>query len=337
MNIPYGCVSVAANEALKAKMKRSNSGDKLGVGSLLACGGLAGAVASLATTPLDVVKTRLQTQHLTCSLGAASAMHDFGTRSLSTAARPPRVMFSGVLRADAASHIAARRRRGRLLSRGGGAGARAGAFVVVPPAKGRDVAATAGVRCVTRASSPPLARARGGAPCACCALQGSASATASRGGGARASVRVLCLELPGGRATGRRRVVDGRGPRALRYNMGYAAGAGVKRLVSLLERRGALGGFREREGARAGQRAARRPHDGSGDRGPGILAAPRGARVSNRQGLRVECRSATPTVTARYARHISSLLAKPSRDCTPVSTQLPRQPGGRALRPEPGG
>ena len=102
MNIPYGCVSVAANEALKAKMKR-NSGDKLGVGSLLACGGLAGAVASLATTPLDVVKTRLQTQHLTCSLGAASATHDFGTRSLSTAARPPRVMFSGF--ADAASHI----------------------------------------------------------------------------------------------------------------------------------------------------------------------------------------------------------------------------------------
>ena len=102
MNIPYGCVSVAANEALKAKMKR-NSGDKLGVGSLLACGGVAGAVASLATTPLDVVKTRLQTQHLTCSLGAASSMHDFGTRSLSTAARPPRVMFSGF--ADAASHI----------------------------------------------------------------------------------------------------------------------------------------------------------------------------------------------------------------------------------------
>ena len=30
-------------------------------------------------------------------------MHDFGTRSLSTAARPPRVMFSGF--ADAASHI----------------------------------------------------------------------------------------------------------------------------------------------------------------------------------------------------------------------------------------
>ena len=103
MNIPYGCVSVAANEALKAKMKRQ-SGDKLDVGSLLACGGLAGAVASLATTPLDVVKTRLQTQHLTCSLGAASATHDFGhKRGLSTAARPPRVMFSGF--ADAASHI----------------------------------------------------------------------------------------------------------------------------------------------------------------------------------------------------------------------------------------
>jgi solute carrier family 25 iron transporter 28/37 len=102
MNIPYGCVSVAANEALKAKLKRGQ--EPLGVGSLLACGGLAGAVASLATTPLDVVKTRLQTQHLTCSLGAASAAPPPSARGMATlCTRPNGVAFAGFH--DAATHI----------------------------------------------------------------------------------------------------------------------------------------------------------------------------------------------------------------------------------------
>ena len=64
MNVPYGCASVALNEHLKSSLKRRREGRPLGVAPLLACGGAAGAVASLLTTPLDVVKTRLQTQNL---------------------------------------------------------------------------------------------------------------------------------------------------------------------------------------------------------------------------------------------------------------------------------
>ncbi|KAJ8607161.1 hypothetical protein CTAYLR_007326 [Chrysophaeum taylorii] len=62
MNAPYNCVSVATNEALKDRWRRP--GKDLPISTLLLSGGLAGAVASFATAPLDVVKTRLQTQGL---------------------------------------------------------------------------------------------------------------------------------------------------------------------------------------------------------------------------------------------------------------------------------
>ena len=96
MNVPYGCVSVAMNESLKSSIKKRRDGAPLGVAPLLACGGAAGAVASLLTTPMDVVKTRLQTQNLRrasppparggCGAAAASALS--GTRGLSSFATP---------------------------------------------------------------------------------------------------------------------------------------------------------------------------------------------------------------------------------------------------------
>lgn len=66
MNIPFGAVLVAANESLKKHLgltqrhRRSSARKELPWYFLAA--GLSGAVASCATQPLDVVKTRLQTQ-----------------------------------------------------------------------------------------------------------------------------------------------------------------------------------------------------------------------------------------------------------------------------------
>lgn len=61
MNIPYGCVMVAVNESLKRAMRPAGDYDTQ---TFLLAGSGAGAVAAAATNPLDVVKTRLQTQAL---------------------------------------------------------------------------------------------------------------------------------------------------------------------------------------------------------------------------------------------------------------------------------
>mmetsp|Transcript_22810 Transcript_22810/g.31589 ORF Transcript_22810/g.31589 Transcript_22810/m.31589 type:complete len:341 (-) Transcript_22810:281-1303(-) len=71
MNIPYGCIMVATNESLKRVLRPGGDYD---LGTHMAAGTGAGAAASLVTTPLDVVKTRLQVQRATA--GAAAA--DFG-------------------------------------------------------------------------------------------------------------------------------------------------------------------------------------------------------------------------------------------------------------------
>jgi solute carrier family 25 iron transporter 28/37 len=60
INAPYGGVFVALNERL-----RRNGRDS--VGSDFAAAGLAAAGAAVSTHPLDVVKTRLQTQDLLCA------------------------------------------------------------------------------------------------------------------------------------------------------------------------------------------------------------------------------------------------------------------------------
>ena len=69
MNVPYGFVMVAANESLK---KYVNPTNEFSIPASMFAGSLAGGLAAGVTTPLDVVKTRLQTQELVVSRVAGS-------------------------------------------------------------------------------------------------------------------------------------------------------------------------------------------------------------------------------------------------------------------------
>ena len=59
MNIPFGSLIVVFNEKLKHMIgaKEDDHGLKFYL-----CGGIAGGIASIPTTPLDVIKTKLNTQ-----------------------------------------------------------------------------------------------------------------------------------------------------------------------------------------------------------------------------------------------------------------------------------
>jgi hypothetical protein len=67
MNVPYGGIVVGCNESLK-QILNPDGGNNLF--AFLAAGSISGAVAAAATNPLDVAKTRLQTQ--ACTLDSAS-------------------------------------------------------------------------------------------------------------------------------------------------------------------------------------------------------------------------------------------------------------------------
>jgi solute carrier family 25 (mitochondrial iron transporter), member 28/37 len=83
MNIPYGCVMVAANESIKVVLRPNDDHD---VGTYMIAGCGAGAIAAAATTPLDVVKTRLQTQAL--HMHTVARPQAAAAQSSSTAAAP---------------------------------------------------------------------------------------------------------------------------------------------------------------------------------------------------------------------------------------------------------
>jgi solute carrier family 25 iron transporter 28/37 len=66
MNIPHGSIVIAVNESMRKMFLGRNADPKapLSVSASLISGSVAGGVAALITTPMDVIKTRLQTQHL---------------------------------------------------------------------------------------------------------------------------------------------------------------------------------------------------------------------------------------------------------------------------------
>ena len=61
MNMPYSAVNVAVNESARKYISPTGVYD---MKTFLLSGGIAGAVSALVTTPLDVAKTRLQTQSI---------------------------------------------------------------------------------------------------------------------------------------------------------------------------------------------------------------------------------------------------------------------------------
>jgi solute carrier family 25 iron transporter 28/37 len=75
MNVPYASLMMMANEGAR---KVVNPSGEYSLTTFLLCGGFSGAFAAALTTPLDVVKTRLQTQGLGVGVEAAAeaAAHD---------------------------------------------------------------------------------------------------------------------------------------------------------------------------------------------------------------------------------------------------------------------
>lgn len=62
MNIPYGMIMVTVNEGIREYMNKGE--ERVSLFSSMVAGSLAGMFAAALTNPLDVIKTRLQTQSL---------------------------------------------------------------------------------------------------------------------------------------------------------------------------------------------------------------------------------------------------------------------------------
>ena len=73
MNIPYGSLMIAANESLKKWMGCGSGSGQFDLKVFLLSGGISGALAAGLTTPLDVIKTKLQVQSLSAPVDGVGA------------------------------------------------------------------------------------------------------------------------------------------------------------------------------------------------------------------------------------------------------------------------
>lgn len=91
MNVPFGSVLVAVNESVKLHLGLGQQQRQPSLIWYFLSAGLSGAVASAATQPLDVIKTRLQTQDILFSASSSSSSSpDSGAREA-----PGRPKYSG--------------------------------------------------------------------------------------------------------------------------------------------------------------------------------------------------------------------------------------------------
>lgn len=127
MNIPFGAVMMAVNESMK---KALNPDGQFSTAVSMASGSLAGAIAAATTNPLDVIKTRLQTQNLEhCTKSCEDPHFNFPATGTTGAAA------SGTNGAHAGP--TARKHVPRPPGGGAGAGAQEGAGGGYPRAKYR--------------------------------------------------------------------------------------------------------------------------------------------------------------------------------------------------------